>query len=314
MAYPSKELSIEDTFYTFDDKLPIGLSKKDSIIFINFARSSQALSAINIHAKSLVDSFGAIGQGPDEVISPEFIGQTSDADLILADVNSKRIMSIKFDGLDMGYGLTNILDYPDEIYPASDISMSHTFITGRNLRSADAMFFIYNKNDKNVIDIPCYPPIKNLESRRNYFYAVRTAINENVNKIIAAHYFFNMFHVYTLEGKHIQSFALSEKPIPTIDIKSKEIDVKGKYTGINGVFSTESYYYMLIKTRNTEIKENILLIQCDWDGGLVSSYQINDDIIGGFFIDEEHKKMYTITQELNNEGNEIQRVVSYLLY
>lgn len=309
----AKRIFIEDRFYKFDNKLPINLSIKDSIIFINFARSSQALSALNINTKSLVDSFGNIGNGPEEVISPEFIYQTNSSDVVLSDVNSKRIMAIILDSANMKYGLKNILDYPKEIYPASDISMSSTFITGRTLRSEDAMFFIYNKNNKHTIDIPFYPSVRYLESRRNYFYATRTAINENANRIIAANYFFNMFHIYTLEGNHIQSFSLSENPIPKVDIKSRELDVSSKYTGIQALFSTDDYCYMLIKTRNSETKENIVILQCNWEGKLINSFQIEEDIPGGFYIDEDNARMYTTIQNIDNEGNEIHEIVSYLL-
>lgn len=308
----AKEIVIEDCFYKFDSKLPINLSLKDSIIFINFTGSTHALSALNINTKSLVDSFGNIGNGPEEVISPEFIYQTSSSDVTLSDVSSKRIMAIVLDSIDMKYGLRNIMNYPNEIYPASDIAMSNTFITGRNLRSEDAMFFIYNKNDETSIDIPFYPSVKYLESRRNYFYATRTAINENANRIISANYFFNMFHVYSLKGDHIQSFSLSENPIPNINMKSKELDINNKYTGIQALFATDNYCYMMVKTKNSETKENVTIVQSNWNGKILNSFQIVDDLVGGFCVDEGNKRMYGIIQDIDNKEDEIYKVVSYL--
>src|SRR5699024_3044539 len=134
--------------------------------------------------------------------------------------------------------------------PASDLSLSDNFATGRYAGSASSMFFIYNRDNTHITEIPFHPEIPLLESRRNYFYAVRTAINEKAGKIIAANYFFNMFHVYSLDGSHIQSFGLSEHPIPPIDPQRKEINLENEYTGIQAIFPTESFCYLMVKTKN----------------------------------------------------------------
>lgn len=306
-----RKIPVEKSYYTLDSHLPINLSVKDSIIFLNFARSTYALAALNINTQTVIDTFGNIGRGPNDVISPEFIQQVDKKDIILSDGNSKRIINITSDNSNKRHTLKDFLDYPEEIYPASDISLSENFISGRTLRSEGSMFFIYNRNNKEIKEIPFDPPIQHLESRKNYFYAARTAINEHANRVIAANYFFNMFHVYTLDGSRLATVAMSEEPIPTVDRNTRELNISHEYTGAQGLFATNNHLYILTKTKNSDHPDT-RVIQINWDGRLINSFQIDETLIGGFFIDESEKRMYAITHSVNNKGNEIFEVVSYL--
>src|SRR5690606_34542031 len=253
----SQRLDIQEILYTFDDALPVWMSVQDSVMFINLARSSKAAVALDIRTKSLINSFGEIGRGPNEVIGPELVAQMDSDELLLADVNTKKIVRIVQDTINKNYSLAGAMDYPEEIYPSSGLVFSENFISGRNMENEEAMFFIYNRTDRSSVDISCYPPVKNLQKRRSYFYAVRTAINEDANRIIAANYFFNMFHIYTLQGDYVKSLALSENPIPPVDPQSNEIDFREELTGIQALFPTEEYCYILLKTQNAKIQKDV---------------------------------------------------------
>lgn len=309
----SKELTVEDVFYTFNDMIPIGLTLQDSVILVNLARSPQSLIALDLRSKVIINSFGDIGQGPDELISPQFAARTKWDSIVVFDINKKQIMGIAYEGKSGEYVLTDIRSFPEIIYPTSDMAVSSNFVTGRNLEKEDAMFFIFNKQSEKIKNIPFYPVIKGLDSRPNYFYAVRTAINERTKKVIAANYFFNLIHIYTLKGEHIRSLAFSDNPIPAVLTKTKEINLEAPYTGAQAIFPSDDYCYVMSKTKNSEAKHAVMLTQIDWEGKLIQSFHIKEDIIGGFYVDEEMKKIYAIVQDLDEDGQEIQKIVSYRL-
>ncbi|MCY4778303.1 BF3164 family lipoprotein [Sphingobacterium sp. UT-1RO-CII-1] len=305
----SNTLEIKEKILSLNDVLPIGLEYQDSVLFINLARSPQALMALSLEKKMLIDSFGNIGQGPEELLNPEFTTRTIDGYPALYDIHTKKMMNILYQG--NNYLLNNISNFPAEIFPASDIALSPDYITGRDLQSPDSMFFIYNKKDKEKISIPFYPTLKNLKSRKDYFFAVRTAINQNKNKVIAVNYFMNLIHLYNLKGEHLRSLAFSKTPIPNINSKTKEINLEAEYTGIQALFPLKDYIYILIKTKNSPTKQNAILAKLDWQGTLIKSFIIHQNIIGGFCINENTSTLYAITQELDQDFLEIHNIVSY---
>lgn len=306
-----KTLEIDENILTLYDVLPIGLGYHDSILFINLAKSPHALIALNLNTKTIIDSFGYIGQGPGELLNPEFAIQISPNPPILYDLHTKKMMDIAYN--QNKYQLNTQLNFPEEIFPASDIALSSSYITGRNLRSPESMFFIYNTHIHQIIDIPFYPVIKELTNRRDYYFAVRTAIHQNEKKIIAASYFMNLVHMYSLEGEHLKSFAFSDEPLPKIDSKTKEIKINSQYTGIQAILPTDHYFYVLIKTKNAQVKQEAVLAQLSWEGNLIQAFKIKEDIIGGVCIDNNKNTIYAITQHLDQDGGEIQKIVSYKL-
>ena len=69
----------------------------------------------------------------------------------------------------------------------------------------------------------------------------------------------------------------------------------------------------MVKTQNSEIKKDIKVAQFDWDGTLINSFRIEEEIIGGFYIDEAGKRMFAVAHGADDSGNELFEVVSYLL-
>lgn len=76
--------------------------------------------------------------------------------------------------------------------------------------------------------------------------------------------------------------------------------------------STNNHLYILTKTKNADLPDT-RVVQIDWDGKLINSFQIDETLIGGILIDESEKRMYAIIHSVNDKGNEIFEVVSYLL-
>ena len=143
----SSNLNIEDTIYRFDNKLAIGLNIKDSMAFIIQANSDTCLMALNIYTKKLQKSFGLVGNGPEDLISPSFMTTANGSDSIyLEDTNAKKMLTIE-KRKNNEYFLKELIKYPDEIYPGSNLNYSHNFIVGRKVSTGgDKMFYIFNEH------------------------------------------------------------------------------------------------------------------------------------------------------------------------
>jgi hypothetical protein len=304
--------------FGFDDRYPAWITVKDSIAIIIEAKNKSSFIALDINKKEVLKYFGNHGKGPEDVIEPEIISSVDIDDFVMfEDVNLGRIRKFEVKGEDR-FRIKKFIDYPPEIFPGSNLSISSNFIVSRTIeisKEETSMFHIYNRTDSSVIDVGYYPDVKEL-SRRNQDLAVRLALNESKNRIIAGMYKIDMFSLFDLSGKRLKSVYFSDNYIPSLawDDNGKYVifDLKKGYAGIN-IYPTNDFCYLLRYEEVNDETVKIHLIQVDWDGNIVKSYLVpNDTEAGGFCIDEKSKKMYAIKHAVTDD-NEIFYVVAYSL-
>jgi hypothetical protein len=111
-----------------------------------------------------------------------------------------------------------------------------------------------------------------------------------------------MFHLYDTAGTRLKSFCFTE---PGRELREH---------GIIRIFASDDYCYLLRITRKPSVDESdIMIVQINWDGDLIASYQLGSDVLAGtFFVDERTNKLY-MTRIIEGEDNEIYAVTSYLL-
>lgn len=304
-------LDSAETVITFDDKYPTDIKILDSLLYIIQTKSDSCMMVVNLNTKKKIRSFGRVGHGPDDLMSPNFIHSIGNPDIIIEEGKLRKILKIKHSKDSTEF--VEYSKYPEAIFPSSELNFSTNFIVGRKVdASEDKMFFIYNKNTGSLTETGYYPELGNVVADPNYTFASALAFNEYKNRIVAGMYFFDMFHLYDLEGKRIHTFCFSKKWLPTVDEKNKRVDLNNGYSGIIRVFPTENYCYLF---RYTQLPENgnseKTIVQINWEGELINSYTFTDDISGQFYMDEKLKKLYAIRNYINTEGNEIFGIVAY---
>jgi hypothetical protein len=312
----SVSLNEPEIIFGFEDRYPVFITVKDTIAIIIEVKNNTSFIALDINKKEVLKYFGNHGNGPEDVYSPDFILSTDIEDfLIFQDVNLGRIRKFDVKGEDK-FKIEKFIDYPQEIFPGSNLSISSNFIVARTINWEEKnMFHIYNRTDSSVIDVGFYPDVKELSDRNNGL-AARHALNESKNRIITGMYYIDMFSLFDLSGKRLKSVHFSDNYIPPLawddDGKYVNFDTEKNRMGID-VYPTNDYCYLLrSESVNDEGKDINHLIQVDWDGNPVKSYLVPEDDMLGFCIDEKSKKMYTIRHSVTDD-NEIFYVVAYSL-
>lgn len=307
----STPLDSAEVIYTFDDKYPISIRLTDSLMFVILVKSDTCLTVINTNTKEVIASLGPVGNGPDDLVSPSFILSTDNPNVLIEDVNLQRIIKINTD-ID-SLKLQDYTQYPESLFGSSELNLSENFIVGRKVNPKEKkMFFVYNRNKGTTAEADYFPELNAPLSDYNYTYAPVLALNEKQNRVIAGMYFFDLFHVYDLEGSRIKTFCFSENCVPSINAEAKMLDLREGYAGIIRAYSTTKYCYLLrveYKPEYPDGKQKI--IQIDWNGKFINSYDFTDDISGQFYVDEHSNKIYLIRNHMNSEGEDLFDIVSY---
>lgn len=300
-----------ETIFDFCDKYPVAVKISDSLMYIIQTKAENCIMVLSMQTKQIIDSLGRVGHGPNDLINPNFISSADNSEVLIEDGNSKKIMKIE-QSLD-SIKIMKYIDYPDPIFLSSEINLSAHFIVGRKVDALEGkMFFIYNRTTDSIFEIDCYPKLKEPIPDANYMFAPTIAFNEHKQRIVVGMYFFDMFHLYDLTGKHIKTCCFSENSIPNIDNKTRRLDLSNGYAGIVRTFSTDDYCYLLrMIQKDGNEHPQYTIIQLDWEGELIKSYLFNDDISGQFYVDEKMKKIYVIRRHINPEDEEIFSIVSY---
>ncbi len=297
----------------FDDKYPTSIKVMDSLLFVIQVKADTCIDVFNLFTKQKIKSLGPVGHGDTDLINPNFILSIDNNKVLLDEGNLKRILEIEYDTDSMQ--LKEYIPYPDPIFISSETNISEKYIVGRKIDAIDGkMFFIYNRGTNEISEVDCFPELEEQVADYNYTFAPTIAFNEQQNRIIAGMYFFDMIHVYDLEGKRINTFRFSEKSIPNVNKNTKRLELENGYSGFIRCFPTEDYCYLLHITANpAKEKSESMLIQIDWNGNLVHSYRFIDNVSGQFYIDESVHKIYIIHNSWNSTVGEVFEIVSYNL-
>ncbi|MCR6503753.1 TolB-like 6-bladed beta-propeller domain-containing protein [Bacteroides muris (ex Fokt et al. 2023)] len=306
-------LQAPEQILEFEDKYPTSIKVVDSLLFVIYVKADTCIDVFNLYTKQKISSLGPVGHGDGDLINPNFILSIDKSGILLDEGNLKRILEIKC-GSDSMW-LQEYITYPDPIFISSETNLSENFIVGRKIDAIDGkMFFVYNRATDEVFEVDSSFELEETVSDYNYTYAPTITFNEQQNRIIAGMYFFDMIHVFDLEGKHINSFNFSEKSIPSVNKNTKMLALENGYSGFIRCFPTEKYCYLLRMTVSSRKEDTEkMLIQIDWNGNLINSYKFADNVSGQFCIDEYSHKIYIIRNGWSVDRGEFFEVVSYNL-
>jgi hypothetical protein len=293
----------------------------DSFAVINQKMDDSCLVVLNINTKEIITQLGPVGLGPGDVIDPDFMPDTDQDDdgyLYLDDTNAKRFLKINFRSPDKNFELEKWIDYPEKIYPSSNLNYSQDLFVGRKVETdRGKMFYIYDSKTDSFAWVDYYPVVENLKTNQNYFYAPHLCLNRGKKRIVAGMYFFDLVQLYDLSGNRKKVISFSENYIPQIN-KNNSFDLTKGYSGVNFMYATKDYCYIKRTTNipvsaesEIEVKTEDVIIQMDWDGNIVKIYSSPDTLSGGFCVDENTKKLFAIRHQTDSELNEYYDIVSF---
>lgn len=313
---PIRKLSIDKMIIRTDDKLPIELDFCDSSLYVVMAKSDTSIYVFDTKNGELQAALGLVGHGPEDVISPSFIGNNYDyrkeaGGLLYYDLNSKMILQTT-----KSHHLKKIMPYPENMYPGSSLNITKDYLVGKKIgRDFNKMFFVYDVKNKKLNEIDFSPVINNEDLDKidkNYLYSANIGCNQKKNRIILGMYFFDMIHIYNMQGKQLKSISLSKGYDPEEALKQR-INGYG-YIGCPRIYATENYCYVrrdLVDEKKSD-KFECQIIKLDWDGNLVSIYQIKENLKYGFCVNENNNTLYCISQIIDSlTNNEYYDIVSY---
>ncbi|MDR2027806.1 MAG: hypothetical protein LBQ01_09690 [Prevotellaceae bacterium] len=313
-------LAPPETLYSFTDKFAFGVSIRDTVAFVMQAKSDTSLTAINIKTKSIIQSFGVSGMGPNDICDPIFISSIDHSDVLLQDGRVNKFHKVGFNRNLKRYSVDKFMIYPEKIWRSGESNISRNFISGRKVGRGEKMFYIYDRNNDTVMDIDYYPPIKNLNKELDFnnIYSPSVSLNEERNRIVIGMFFFDMFQIYDLSGNRLKTCCFSDNGIPMFNHSDGMETVMQKCeTGLIRSFATKDYCYFLRIARDFSSGSTkfCMLIQIDWEGELINAYHIPDKVLGHFYIDEQNRKMYITRHRTvpDIHVNEVFEIVSYQL-
>lgn len=129
-----------------------------------------------------------------------------------------------------------------------------------------------------------------------------TFANENKNKIIVPHYFFDEYSVYDLSGKLLKTICLSDDKYDESSVADIVISSNSRIGYVNGFVTNDACYLMRIYDSGQNEGEIIKqLISMDWDGNPQKAYNMTSPTVGDFYVDSNNHLYLIIGPDDNEE-------------
>lgn len=295
---------------------PSGIYVQDSmLVVVEQSSRDEIIKLYNVDELSLLTSFGAKGEGPDEfsdsptVLQPQLIKKNT---LELYDWSKKRILGVRLDTLINKEEFFTSYEFllPPEVMDAQEAGkIGENLYVASGFLSNGYVAFI-NENTLEINYIP-FDDVEELEDvtiqEKKWFFNVWPAINTSHQKIVLGMERFNRVLIYNFDGTLHKNIRFNEyKP----DFKAKREDIPYYYTR---VFTTEKYIYAAWLGKSvTEIEEQLNRGEApeseihvfDWDGNPVKRLNLEENFVSTFSIDARNNRILIIN-ELSDDFNPI---------
>lgn len=307
--------SVKQRIVRFDDKFPIRMDIYDSLLHVIMAKSDTSIYIFNTKDATLARKLGCIGHGPQDILSPEHIGNNyeikkKNGGLLYYDLNARRLFCI-----DKAFQLKPAQDFVEEMHPTQGLNISGDYWIGQLINIDNKEFFrIHNAQTKKTIKVDRYPVIPDSEKiPSSYLYSVNIGCNQQKQRIIVGMYFMDLIHIYDWAGKRLHTLSLSPDYYPERAV-ARMLN-NGNYIGYTQLYSTEKYCYLRRNLENGVTGETTAsqIIRIDWEGAVCTIYNV-DEQIGNFCVDDMNKYLYCILHSTDSTTNdEYYDIVSYEL-
>lgn len=294
---PSSHVSESaDTLIVFHDIYPVGVRIFNGNIFIKAAMSDTCILVYDKESLSPIWKTGVKGNGPEDVLTPTFFASVNNDSLgrfQMTDVSDNS--HIYIDPRTKELTKSRLPDYTG--YSSSINSLENYFIATKN--TEECMFYIHNKDTKETLpvmfDIDCGQEVKSkLRGNIGYMLSAMTYANEDNNRIIVPHYFFDIYSVYDFSGRLLRKISLSEDYNEKTAAENLLLD--NGYIGFSPGFIDSKACYLLrtYSSSSHGEAESMQIVKTDWEGTPVMVYALDTPLTGEFCIYEN--KLYGIAK------------------
>lgn len=299
----------------FDDKYPVGLDIIDSLLYVIMVRSDTAVYVYNKNTLNLCKSFGCIGRGPQDVLSPNFLKNNyevkkKESMLEFYDLNARKIFK------DVGERIVPTKEFVEEMYPVDQLNISGDYWIGRTFQGANNdLFKIYHAKTHEYACVDLYPVISDLDEKidKSRLYSVVLTSNKKCNRIVVGMYYFDLILVYNFEGKLLHTLSLSDNYKIRKGVRNM---LNGdEYIGFSQIYATDDYCYLrrcLKGGKGDKKMKGSHIVRMDWDGNIIGVYYMDEYTTADFCVDETAREIYCISQTIENK-DEYYDIVSYKL-
>ena len=298
--FPSKKFVSCDTLFVWDEYMPRELGVINDLLCVTMSKSDTCIHLHDKNSGKLVSKVGTIGQGPEDMLSPKLVKngfEMGGEGLMLYDMNAKRQFFLDGKG-----DLNNFSALDDSYTDMGSLNVGKTRAVGQLLKGEPSLFSIVENESEIVIPLsPSLPDSykEKMKGALGYLYGSHIVCNNELERVVAGMYFFDVIQIYNLKGDCIKMFSLDSK-YDVVENFKKMIE-GDDYWGFSQSYATDKYCYLRrdLNNEKTSEKKKSQIVQIDWNGNVVKVIELPSNVTGGFCIDGD-KKIYYIVHSLTD--------------
>jgi hypothetical protein len=149
-----------------------------------------------------------------------------------------------------------------------------------------------NINEQPVwFNLPVYDHLK--ENIRQYAVTNKFWIHEKRHRLAIAMRFYNVIHIFDMDGNLQKTISFGKKTEPEINYKLEMVDSDHSVSCFTDIYGTNDRIFALWKGGKRQEKKNSVLFELDWDGNLIRTFRLDREI-ACIAIDQTNRDIYGV--------------------
>ena len=301
-----EKLNSPDTVLMLMEEYPVEMDIYDDVLYVVMAKADTFIHLFNKRTGKLLKRIGTVGNGPEDVLSPEFVRNNYENRAIqkgieMYDMNKKNRFIAYSDSLG------SFTKLPEDYLGWGSLNLNQKYLVGKHIGEKNSLFQIYDLRTRRITNVPVYPePSSALTDKVQdnlwLMYSANVLCNLNLHKIFVSMYYFDMIQVYDLQGK-LQNVICLGKDGDNNEKQFRKLLDRKNYVGYIQCYATSDYAYFRRSLKDGETGDamNNQIAQVDWNGMVTHVWEVGQGMTSGFCIDQD-RYLYCIKKgELQNE-------------
>lgn len=307
-------LESPDTLLAFPCSYTVGVSLYKDNIIIKTVMEDSCITVFDRNTLEQKWKTGREGQGPTDVVTPDFFTFIKQDDDVfkMIDVNAGSYVCLDIDEKSITKE-----PLPDYIGFSSEVNMLKDYTVAAKNNSG-YMFYIFDKENQKYTEVPhdidCGEDLTDKVGHYiNYMLSCKTYANQEQNRIITTHFFFDEYSVYDLSGNLLRKISLSDKNYDEKAAANRHLNKEYNIGFQSGFVTADALYVVRFYEPGADGgDESYQLIKMDWDGNPLKVYALDTSFIGKYYIDNDGM-LYALTQSDDNEDEETYYLTKWTL-
>lgn len=304
-SYPAIQLKSEQISLSDAPLNPAKISIQDTLLTIfeeQVDNSETFLKFYSLKSGKLIHSYGQVGRGPGEYLTPTVYWESPERILI-----TEKMKYTVF-SLDSLFHNPSYMPLKKNVRvglsAANDVYRLNDSIFFENSTMSDYQFSLFNtKSNQYLINYKNYPNLiqdgrmTDFIANSNIYHASFSLKRDNKDSIVIAYELFPMIDLVSLDnfGSTRVLFPFDKQVNIVTVMDNLNAMVKNRKSYYTQSYCTDKYIYLMYDCKKPQSKEyaspEIHLF--DWNGNFIKRYQA-DQYISNFCVDEESNIIYGI--------------------